>query len=153
MYLYHSRQLGKTAPVTDLLPHIEFYTRCAVSAPSYNVSLHANLKRNFEAMYSGCSLQDFKRTRLEVLEFGREYFYDINYADMMLNSDQAWTGRKNDGLAEELAKANVNLSLVDAQVVSVQVIPTGNHFDPMIGSSSWMEASCYRAERLHGSKP
>jgi nuclear pore complex protein Nup188 len=123
MYLYHSRQLGKTAPVTDLLPHIEFYTRCAVSAPSYNVSLHANLRRNFEAMYSGCSLQDFKRTRLEVLEFGREYFYDINYADMMLSSDQAWTGRKNDGLAEELTKANVNLSLVDAQVVSVQVIP------------------------------
>jgi hypothetical protein len=41
----------------------------------------------------------------------------------MLSSDQAWTGRKNDGLAEELTKANVNLSLVDAQVVSVQVIP------------------------------
>jgi nuclear pore complex protein Nup188 len=68
-------------------------------------------------MYSGCSLQDFKRTRLEVREFGREYFYDIKFADKMLNSDQAWIGRKNDGLAEELAKANINLSLVDAQVV------------------------------------
>jgi nuclear pore complex protein Nup188 len=126
MYLYHSRQLGKTAPVTDVLPQIEFYTRCAVSAPSYNSSLHGNLKRNFAAMFSGCSLQDFKRTRLEVREFGREYFYDINFADKMLNSDLAWIGRKNDGLAEELAKANINLSLVDAQVVSIQVIHAGH---------------------------
>jgi len=75
------------------------------------------LKRNFEARYSGCSLQDFKHTRLDIREFGREYFYDVTFADKMLNSDQSWTGRKNDGLAEELAKANVNLSLVDAQVV------------------------------------
>ncbi len=130
MYLYHSRQLGNTAPVTDVLPHIEFYTRCAVSAPNYNVSLHGNLKRNFEAMYSGCSLQDFKLTQLDTREYGREYFYDINFADKMLNSDQAWTGRKSDGLAEELAKANINLSLVDAQVVSIEVILAGNCFNP-----------------------
>jgi nuclear pore complex protein Nup188 len=120
MYLYHSRQLGKSAPVDDLLPHITFYTRFAVSVPSYNSSLHGNLKRNFEARYSGCSLQDFKRTRLEIRDFGRDYFYDIKFADKLLNSDQTWTGRKNDGLAAELAKANVNLSLVDAQVVSEQ---------------------------------
>jgi len=122
MYLYHSRQLGKNAPATDVLSQIEFYTRCAVSAPAYNLSLHGNLKRNFEAMYRGCSLQDFKRTGLEVREFGREYFYDLSFADKMLNSDQAWIGRKNDGLAEELAKANVNLSLVDAQIVSALFI-------------------------------
>jgi len=126
MYLYHSRQLGKSAPTTNLLPQIEFYTRCGVSAPSYNSSLHGNLKRNFEAMFTGCSLQDFKRTRLEIREFGREYFYDISFADKMLSSDQAWIGRKNDGFAEELAKANVNLSLVDAQVVRIQDIHAGN---------------------------
>ena len=126
MYLYHSRQLGKTAPAADVLPQIEFYTRCAVSPPSYNSSLHGNLKRNFEAMFSGCSLQEFKRTRLEVREFGREYFYDIDFADKMLSSDQAWIGRKNDGLAEELAKANINLSLVDAQVVRTRDIRVGH---------------------------
>jgi nuclear pore complex protein Nup188 len=117
MYIYHSRQLGKTAAATDLLPKITYFTRFAVSVPSYNSSLHGNLKRNFEARYSGCSLQDFKHTRLDIREFGREYFYDVTFADKMLNSDQSWTGRKNDGLAEELVKANVNLSLVDAQVV------------------------------------
>lgn len=117
MYLYHSRQLGKTGPATELLSKISFYTGCAVSVPSYNLSLHCNLKRNFEATYSGCSLQNFKHTRLEIREFGREYFYDIELADKMLHSDQSWTGLKNDGLAKELVKANINLSLVDAQVV------------------------------------
>jgi nuclear pore complex protein Nup188 len=119
MYLYHSRQVGNSAPKAELLPQIVFYIRLGAAAPFYNSSLHGNLKRNFESKFSGCTLQNFKRTKLVTREFGREYFYDLQLASKMLYSDQAWAGRKNDGLAEELARANVNLSLVDAQVVRI----------------------------------
>jgi nuclear pore complex protein Nup188 len=125
MYLYHSQQVGNTTASKEILTHIGFYTKCAVAVPAYNSSLHGNLRRNFEAKFPGCSLQHFKRTKLEAREFGREYFYDGQVANKMLSFDQAWTGRKNDGFAEELAKANVNLSLVDAQVVSKSIDTCG----------------------------
>ena len=75
-----------------------------------------NLKRNFEARYSGCSLLDFERTSLEQRPLGREYFYNIPIMDKSLHYDAAW-GRR-DGFGAEVATANVNLSLVDSQIVS-----------------------------------
>jgi len=36
----------------------------------------------------------------------------------MLSLTEAWMGRNDNGLRAELANANVNLSLVDAQIVS-----------------------------------
>lgn len=136
MYLYHQRQLGDKKAAEEALTHISYYARCAVSVPSYNTSLHGNLKRNFEAKFTGCTLQNFKRTRLESRQFGRSFFYNGNLADKMLSSDQAWAGRKNDGLSEELANANVNLSLVEAQVVCVRrktsVKKTANVFQDVL---------------------
>ena len=120
MYIFHYRQIGDSSPAKALLPHIGYLTRDAVSVPTYNSSLQGNLKRNFEAKFSGCSLQNFKRTGLVRREYGFEYFYDTALADKMLHNDQAWTGLKNDGLAAELSKANINLSLVDSQIVSLQ---------------------------------
>lgn len=117
MYLYHSRQVGKSEPVKDIIAKLEFFKESAVTVPSYKSSLHGNLKRNFENRFTGCTLQDFKRTRLETRTFGSEYFYDLELAERMLGSDSAWSGRKGDGLSHELEKANINLSLVDSQVV------------------------------------
>ncbi|KAI9742239.1 MAG: hypothetical protein M1818_004139 [Claussenomyces sp. TS43310] len=116
MYLYHARQMGISEPAKDVLRKTGFYRRAAVAVPNYNSSLHGNLKHNFEVKFKGCSLQDFKRTSLETRAYGREFYYDTQLAEKMLSSDPAWLGRKNDGLAEEMARANVNLSLVDAQV-------------------------------------
>ncbi|KAL3428223.1 Nucleoporin NUP188 [Phlyctema vagabunda] len=116
MHLFHSRQMGNTAPVKELLPNLSYYTRFAVAIPDYNASLHGNLKRNFESRYPGCNLQEFQRTRMEHRGFGRDYFYDLPLADKMLSFDGAWTGRKNDGYGNELATANINMSLVDAQI-------------------------------------
>jgi nuclear pore complex protein Nup188 len=121
MYVYHARQMGDSTPKGELLPHIGFYVALGASAPLYNPSLHGNFRGNFQNKFIGCSVQNFKRTKLEIREYGRKYFYDLDLAGRMLRSDKAWTGLKGDGLAEEMARANVNLSVVDAQVVSIQI--------------------------------
>ena len=81
-----------------------------------NVKIIGNLKRNFEARYSGCSVLDFERTSLEQRPLGCEYFYNIPVMDKSLQHDVAW--RRKGGFGAEVATANVNLSLVDAQIVS-----------------------------------
>ena len=118
MHLYHERQLGNTSRVATILPKLKYYERCGVAPPSYNNSLHSNLRKNLEARYPGCNLQDFRRTRLQAKTIGKGYFYDLDLANKMLSFQQAWRGRKGDGMTQELVKANVNLALVDAQIVS-----------------------------------
>ncbi|TVY90579.1 Nucleoporin [Lachnellula willkommii] len=116
MHLFHSRQTGTPSSMGNLYDTLQHYFRFAVGVPSLNSSLHTQLKRNFEARYPGCTPQDLKRTSLEDRQVGKDYFYDLPLADKMLCLDQAWTGRKNDGLRLEFETANVNLSLVDAQI-------------------------------------
>jgi nuclear pore complex protein Nup188 len=118
MYIYHSRQMGDSAPAKDVLSYLGAVPKKAVAVPEYNASLQGNLKRNFEARYPGCSLSNFKRTSLENHSYGADYFYDSDLAEKMLRSDQAWIGKKNDGLSGELSLANANMSLVDSEVVS-----------------------------------
>jgi len=119
MHLFHSRQMGIKLSTKDIVPNLDYFIRFAVKVPKvmeYNSSLHGNLKRNFEARYTGCKLLDFRRTTLQTRKFGSEYFYDLALADKMLSFDQAW-GTKH-GFKKEVEKANVNLSCVDAQIVS-----------------------------------
>lgn len=117
MHLFHSRQTGTLVAIEDILPNLKYYERFGVLALNYNSSLHGLLKQNFEARYPGCSPSDFKRTVLYSQSFERDYFYDIELADKMLSSDQAWSGRNgDDGIRGEFERSNVNLSLVDAQI-------------------------------------
>ncbi|KAG9245769.1 nucleoporin-like protein [Calycina marina] len=117
MHLFHSRQMGKASAAEDLIPNLDYFVRFAVKTPKimeYNASLHGNLKRNFEARYSGCKLLEFRRTTIEKQDFGREYFYDLSLADKMLSFDQSWDAKH--GFKQEVEKANVNLSCVNAQI-------------------------------------
>jgi nuclear pore complex protein Nup188 len=116
MHLFHSRQTGKPSVTKDLISNLGYFTRFAVAVPQYNSSLHGNLKRNFETRYGGSKLSDFQRTSLETRDLGRDYFYDLPLADKMLSFDSAWS--KPQGFGLEVAHANVNLALVDAQIVS-----------------------------------
>ena len=125
MHLYHSRQLGNSAPVKDILSKLQYFIRCGVAAPAYNTSLQSNLKRNLEARYPGCSLQSFKFTRLQSKALGKDYFYNIELANKMLCFHQAWKGKEGNGIIQELIKANVNLSVVDAQIVCHAPLYTG----------------------------
>jgi nuclear pore complex protein Nup188 len=118
MHIFHSRQTGKPSIVKDIMPKLAYYVNSATTAPSYNASLHGNLRQNFDSRYAACTLQSFRRTNLVDRQFGDNYFYDLELLDRMLHADEAWMGRRNNGYKVELASANVNMSLVDAQVVS-----------------------------------
>lgn len=118
MHLFHSRQTGKPSIAKDLIPKLNYYYENAGGLLTYNASLHGNLKTNFDTKYARTSLQSFKKTDLQDRKFGENYFYDLQLLNQMLHSDISWAGRRNDGYKFELASANINLSLVDAQVVS-----------------------------------
>jgi nuclear pore complex protein Nup188 len=126
VHLFHSRQTGAASPLKDIVSNLDYFERWAIAPPKnkgYNASLHSLLKVNFEARYPGTTIRDLKRTTLDNREFGKEYFYDLSLAEKMLGRDEAWTGRKNDGLRAEFENANVNLSLVDAQTVRFLCLP------------------------------
>jgi nuclear pore complex protein Nup188 len=143
MHLFHSRQTGKQSVTRDLISNLGYFTRFAVAVPQYNSSLHGNLKRNFESRYGGSKLSDLQRTSLETRDLGRDYFYDLRLADKMLSFDSAWS--KPQGFGLEVAHANVNLALVDAQIVSektplytIHLTPT-RHFSA--AGNSWRRNS------------
>ncbi|OCL09247.1 hypothetical protein AOQ84DRAFT_317288, partial [Glonium stellatum] len=117
MHLHSSRQMGDYAASKEIVPSLTYLMDHGVSVPSYNSSLHANLKKNFEAKYQGCSLTSFKRTQISPAEFGREYFYDLGFAQKILGFDSSWKGQRNQGFCEEVVRANLNLSVVESQIV------------------------------------
>lgn len=120
MQLYHSRHLGDPRKLAlSLVKDLDYYLRDGVEVGGYNKSLHNNFAKNFANKYAGCPVDDFKRTLLEPRELGKSYFYDLERADEMLRFDPGWIGRKDNGFKTEMELANTNLSLVDAQIVSV----------------------------------
>ncbi|KAF9884140.1 hypothetical protein FE257_002261 [Aspergillus nanangensis] len=116
VYLHSAKDMQDRSFVKTLIPLVSWYAKDAVEVPGYNASLHANLKRNFEMRYSGCKLADFKRTSLQARCLGSDYCYDIHLAQQLLSYDFAWAGTRNQGFAQEFERANINLSLVEAQV-------------------------------------
>jgi nuclear pore complex protein Nup188 len=124
MQLYHSRHLGNADDLAEkLVADIDYYLRDGVEVAGYNKSLHTNFARNFSNKYAGCSLDEFQRTLLEPRELGVDFYYDLERASTMLGFDPGWLGRKQNGFKTEMERANANLSLVDAQIVS-QLPPT-----------------------------
>ena len=117
VYLHSAKEAQDRSFYKTLFPLVSWYAKDAVEVSGYNASLHANLKRNFESRYPGCKLDDFKRTSLGPRSLGREYYYDIRLGKKLLSYDFAWKGSKNQGFSEEFERANLNLSLVEAQVV------------------------------------
>ena len=124
MYTHYTQQMNNQKFSRSLIPHLNYLIKNAISPPNYNNSLHGNLVVNFGQKFPGCSLTDFKRTELRRAVLGESFFYDIELANKVLSYDPAWSGRKGQGFAEEFRRANVNLSVVEAQVVSRNEIVT-----------------------------
>jgi nuclear pore complex protein Nup188 len=99
-------------------PNLNFFVKAGVSGTSYNLSLHRSLQRNFEVKYPKCRLSNFKRTTLRAVPLGRGFFYDVDLANKMLGFDKAWAREDGKGFLHEFERANFNLSLVQAQIVS-----------------------------------
>ncbi|KAL2827624.1 nucleoporin subcomplex protein binding to Pom34-domain-containing protein [Aspergillus cavernicola] len=120
VYLHSAKESQDRNFFKTLFPLVSWYAKDAVEVSGYNASLHANLKRNFEGRYPGCKLDDFKRTFLLPCSLGRDYCYDIRLGQKLLSYDFAWAGSKKQGFSEEFERANLNLSLVEAQVSLLQ---------------------------------
>ena len=117
MHLYHLRQVGQEeAFATEVVNHLDYFLREGVLVGAYNLSLHTNFQRNFAKRYPGSSLDDFKRTLLAPEALGPRYYYALEAAGKMLAFDPAWTGPRDNGFKTEMEMANLNLSLVDAQI-------------------------------------
>lgn len=123
MYCNYRQQMNDQKFLKWIVPHLAYLINNAISLPSYSSSLHANLSRNFRSKFSGCSLEDFKRTSLNRTQLGDSFFYDLELANKMLSYDPAWVGKKDEGFAEEVRRANFDLSVVEAQVVSLWPLP------------------------------
>ncbi|THX94768.1 hypothetical protein D6D08_01501 [Aureobasidium pullulans] len=115
-YLHNARQLGDTTTAKSVATKLQYLCDHAVAVDAYNHSLHKNLAKNFVIKFPQCKLENFKRTSLEQADFGRNYYYDRKIAHQMLDFEPSWSGRNRQGFVEEVARANVNLSLVEAQV-------------------------------------
>jgi nuclear pore complex protein Nup188 len=122
MQLYHLRQVGGTGGTFahDIVKHLDYMLRDGVTVAGYNASLHANFQRNFTSRYPGCTLDAFKHNSFAPHDLGPSYYYDLAAAGTMLSFDTAWIGAKNDGFQTEMLMANLNMSLVDAQVALFQ---------------------------------
>lgn len=120
MQLYHLRQMGREEIFSrDVINDLDYFLRDGVQVSGYNTSLHVNFAKNFKTRF-GCSLDDFKTTSLVQRDLGPGYFYALDYADAMLGFDAGWVGPRQNGFRSEMETANLNLSLVDAQIVSAQ---------------------------------
>lgn len=78
----------------------------------YRASLHGNLHRNFERRWPSLTLSKFAKSSINKLQYGASYFYDLSMCEVALCGDKAWPGTKI-----EIEEANINLSIVNAQVV------------------------------------
>ena len=117
MDLHYGRQTGEASSTAYLLPRLSYLIRQGLAAPSYNASLHGNLRRNFNSKFSPCTLDSFKKTSFSQAKLGTAFYYDIELADKLCSYDPAWAEREGKGFAAEFVRANENFSLVEAEVV------------------------------------
>lgn len=118
MFICYTQKVGDSASAKKFIPDIRYLSEVAIAVPSYNTSLHGFLRRNFELKFSGLQISQFKRSSLKRPMLGSSFYYDMELAADVLSFDPFWTGRRRGrGFADELLRANINLSLVESQVV------------------------------------
>lgn len=118
IYLHTAKEARDWPFFRTLIPLVAWLSSNGVEVDGYNASLHANLRKNFEMKYPGCSLLDIKRTSVARPQLGDNYFYDTSLGTKLFGYDFSWTGSRNQGFIEEVKRANLNLSLIEAQTVS-----------------------------------
>lgn len=155
MHLYHLRKTGREKEfVKDLANDIDYYLRDGVAVSGYNNSLHANFAKNFTRQYPDFKLESFQRTLLLPRQLGTGYYYALDLADKMLMFDPGWAGpRERKGFRNEMETANLNLSLVDAQVVSDSCLSDrASNLISFLGPFPCLGVSAAGVEQLYASQ-
>lgn len=123
-HLHHSKVNQDQAAVKSLTPLLEWLAQNAISVSSYKASLHANLRKNFPAKYSGLVVSSIRRTGLIERRYGSNFFYDVEFGGRIFAHDPHWNGsaKKTSGqsFSAEFRRANANLSLVDSELAKLQ---------------------------------
>lgn len=114
MCVHHLTQSGDYTIAEKVTSRLAYFREFGVAPPKYNTSLHINLEKNLESKYPGCRLHSFRKTDLIVSDFGEDYCYDIEFAAKLLDFDSHWSHEQS--LRKELPLANVDLSMVEAQI-------------------------------------
>ena len=115
------RIYGSLQFLRRLVPKIPVLRTNSLARLEYNYSLHTNLAKNVERRFPGCKLLNFKKTMINEESLGGFYFYDLRFAANVLNFDTSWQGQTPDrGFSSEFTRANINLSLVEAQMKLLQ---------------------------------
>lgn len=110
--LHASLEIGDKSQLKSIVPYLAFVSEQATKVDGYNNSLHANFARNLPTNLP-CAPSDFRRTPANPSALGDGYFYDVELARKMMAYDTHWHGKQ--GFKEEFSRANINLSLVEAQ--------------------------------------
>lgn len=116
IFLYNCRHMGDLSSVKVIASKLSFFKEQGVAIPTYSSSLHVHLKKNFSQKFPGCEVGSFKRV-FGSSSFGRDYFYDLEFAARLLGKQPAWSSAKDGSFADEFVRANTNLSLVQSQVL------------------------------------
>ncbi|KAF2432733.1 hypothetical protein EJ08DRAFT_647824 [Tothia fuscella] len=116
MHLHTAFQIGDYDASKTVIPHLQYFKKYGVSAPTYNASLHANLESYMGKDFGGLRPSNFKHTLAFPTEYGTNYFYDLPFASKVLNLRRTQKGKALQGIEKELEHANASLSLVEAQI-------------------------------------
>ncbi|QIW96447.1 hypothetical protein AMS68_001965 [Peltaster fructicola] len=117
--VHTSLELGDKKLSQDIAAKADFLTSHAAKVDGYNSKLHPMLADNLSNRFAGFNLADLKRTAVNPGTFGNDYMYDLDIGKVVLGHDGSWQGHQktaSQGFADEVARANVNWSLYNAQI-------------------------------------
>ncbi|KAK5124795.1 hypothetical protein LTR85_001508 [Meristemomyces frigidus] len=119
--LHAGLETGDKTVLKMVIPKLSFLKAHAVTVNAYNRSLHQRLTENLAKKFPQCDVADFKRSAADIAPYGKTFRYDTELAGVMLGGHErlAWygdEGLRTEGYKSEVERANVNLSLVDAQM-------------------------------------
>jgi nuclear pore complex protein Nup188 len=142
--IFHAGSIAQAASIEILRDHLvtkkdvklQEIASEAFRIRGYRDSLFFHLRRNFQLKFPTADILRFQRNIVRERRFGEEYFFDITVGRAVLGNDPTWAG-----FEKEIRLANLNMSIVDAQLVFLpQEAYSRNYLLP--GSIS----------RLHGTK-
>jgi nuclear pore complex protein Nup188 len=117
--VHASLETGNKTILRYLVPRLTFLRDYGVAVDGYNRSLHKNLADNISRRFPNCNIDSFERSTVDPVNYGSDYFYNREFAASVLAFDPSWSGGSGSGsggFANEFARANINMSLVHAQM-------------------------------------
>jgi nuclear pore complex protein Nup188 len=118
--IFHAGNIAKAASLEILRDHLivkkdiklQDIASEAFRVRGYRDSLFFHLRRNFGNKFPTTDILRFQRMGSSERQFGEEYFFDLRVGRAVLGDDPAW-----EGFEKEMRLANLNMSIVDAQLV------------------------------------